>query len=111
MVVAIGVLVLGAIQLGGLIAELISGGFSLDTLVSLSDEVIAGILSGAHRMISGVFAVTMAVGLLMRSRLAFVVMAMVLTINLLLWLLTGDTTPALAVYQICLLYTSPSPRD
>ena len=103
MVVAIGVLVLGAIQLGGLIAELISGGFSLDTLVSLSDEVIAGILSGAHRMISGVFAVTMAVGLLMRSRLAFVVMAMVLTINLLLWLLTGDTTPALAVYQMILL--------
>ncbi|MCB2050990.1 MAG: NAD-binding protein [Novosphingobium sp.] len=102
-IAAAGALLLGAIQLGGLTAQIVAGGFSLDTLILLSDKVIAGIMSGAHRMISGVFAVTMAIGLLMRSRLAWVVISGVLTINLGLWLLTRDTSGALVLYQMVLL--------
>lgn len=45
----------------------------------------------------------MAVGLFMRSRLAWVVISIVLSVNLGLWLFTRDGSVALALYQLVLL--------
>ena len=89
--IAAAVLAMGIFQLGSLWAELRTGGFTLDTLQKLPQIVESGLVSGGNRMVSGVFMVIMAPGLALRSRLAWVVVTMLVVIDIALWLTVSHT--------------------
>ena len=99
----LGVLALGLFQLGDLVHRLLAGGVTLHNFVQVSVAVFSGIASGAHRVISGVFSVTMGGGLMLRSRLAWTVMVLLLPLNLLLPLaLREPLHPALQAWALLL---------
>lgn len=98
------VLALGVFQLGGLVDQLIQGGFSLTNLLNVTSEILSAIASGAQRVVSGVFLTTMAFGLMMRSRMAWVIVFVVLVANILATLIfkTGMGVPSI-LFQLALL--------
>lgn len=100
---AVGVLAFGAIQIGDIAAQFLVGGLTLHNLLSASGEVVSGLLSNAHGLLSGVFAVIMAIGLLLRSRLAWVVVVSLLLTNLIVWLVSRDGSLSLVLFDAALL--------
>ncbi|WP_417309179.1 NAD-binding protein [Devosia sp.] len=101
--IAAGVLAMGLIQLGSLWNDLRVNDLSIATLRNLPDLLISGLLSGAHRTVSGVFLVIMSIGLALRSRLAFVVVTLLMVINIGLWLAASMTDIGLGLLQLVLL--------
>ena len=101
--IAAGVLAMGLFQLGSLWGDLRITGVSLETLQNLSNTIVSGLLSGAHRMVSGVFMVIMSVGLALRSRLAWVVVTLLMVVNIVLWLAAPGTHLLLGLLEVVLL--------
>ncbi|MXP29640.1 voltage-gated potassium channel [Porphyrobacter algicida] len=103
LLIAAGVLVMGFIQLGSLWNDLRTSGLSIAGLQNLSSILVSGLLSGAHRTVSGVFMVIMSIGLALRSRLAWVVVTLLMAINIAFWLAASDTHFLLGLLELVLL--------
>lgn len=99
-VVALGLLQLAPLARGGLgIAATVGG------LLSLSQSVLDATIRGAPKVVVGVFLLIMALGLLTRSRLAWVITLLVASASLALYLLTGSGPryAGLIAYNVILL--------
>ncbi len=94
---------MGLIQLGSLWSDLRVNGLSIANLQNLSNILLSDLLSGAHRTVSGVFMVIMSIGLALRSRLAWVVVTLLMAINIALWLTALDTHVLLGLLEVVLL--------
>lgn len=101
--IAAGVLAMGLTQLGSVWTDLRGADVSLATIQNLSTTIFSGLLSGAHRMVSGVFMVIMSVGLALRSRLAWVVVTLLMIGNIIVWLTSSDTHLLLGLLELVLL--------
>lgn len=101
--IAAGVLAMGLFQLGSLWNDLRVSGLSIETLQNLSSTLVSGLLSGAHRTVSGVFLVINSIGLALRSRLAWVVVSLLMVINIVLWLTASGTHFAFGLLELLLL--------
>ena len=98
------VLFLSLLELRPLAEKVLAGGFSLQGVMSLSMAVLLDFVDGAPRVIAGVFLAAMSIGLLLRSRLAWIISAMVIVVDLAGYLLAGPVQlPGLAYYNAALL--------
>lgn len=77
------VLLVGIVNLGGLGEQLLAGGFSLQNLIDVTGELLSAVASGAEQAVSGVFLTSMAFGLMLRSRMAWLITVIVIVANLL----------------------------
>jgi voltage-gated potassium channel len=97
-------LCLGLLEFKPLVHGVLVGGVTVQDLVSLSKTLISGIIDGAPKIISGTFLVIMSIGLLLRSRLAWIICIVVIVVNLLMFYFSKNLQPvSFATYNVILL--------
>jgi voltage-gated potassium channel len=97
-------LCLGLLELKQLVHGILIGGVTVQDLLSLSKTLISGIIDGAPKIISGAFLVIMSIGLLLKSRLAWIICILVIVVNLLVFYFSKNFQPiSFATYNIVLL--------
>lgn len=97
-------LVLGVVALSPLLEHVAGSTLSLGGLVELSGTVFDSVMKGAPRVIAGVFLVAMSAGLLLRSRLAWIIVTFVTAASFILGAAPGPRhSTDLAVFAIVLL--------
>lgn len=95
---------LGLLDLGPLLHNVLKGEVTVQGLISLSGTIFADVIQGAPKVIAGVFLVIMSAGLLLRSRLAWIIVTLVTGANLVLCLLSQTRLLiVVAVYSAVLL--------
>jgi voltage-gated potassium channel len=97
-------LFLGVLDLGPLLHNILTGDVTVQGLVSLSGTILADVIRGAPKVIAGVFLLIMSAGLLLRSRLAWIIVTLVTCANLVLCLVSQTRALiTVAVYSAVLL--------
>lgn len=95
--------ILGLLELGPLILHFLTKGITFHELISLSTVVFTDIINGAPKIIAGVFLLIMSIGLLLRSRLAWIICILVMCVNVVEFLFTSSNSFPFLIYNVVLL--------
>lgn len=109
---SLAVFALGAFELEPLVRGLLRNGADVQDILQLMDTVFGDVVHGVPKVIVGLFLVIMSVGLLLRSRLAWIVIVLIVGIDVVLSVLaqTHQSMALTAYSAIVLLFLIVSQR-